>query len=145
MSRTTYRGWLGCLRFFGKLSKPARTGTHIFENISPRPYARRILLSFPGKATAEIHDHHDIATSVLAASLAKRAPDTPAPDSQDPAASPTRRVRMPPRKSLTRPADGQCVITPNLVSRVLKLNRCSTTRASMAGERSQPLPAPTAS
>ena len=31
------------------------------------------------------------------------------------------------------------------VSRALKLNRCSTTRASIAGERSQPLPAPAAS
>ena len=37
-------------------------------------YAGRILRPFPGKATAEIHDYHDAATSVLAASLAKRAP-----------------------------------------------------------------------
>ena len=37
-------------------------------------YAGRILRSFPGKTTAEIHDYHDTATSVLAASLAKRAP-----------------------------------------------------------------------
>lgn len=37
-------------------------------------YAGRILRPFPGKATAEIHDYHDTATSVLASSLAKRAP-----------------------------------------------------------------------
>jgi superfamily II DNA or RNA helicase len=36
-------------------------------------YAGRILRSYPGKATAEIHDYHDTATGVLAASLAKRA------------------------------------------------------------------------
>jgi hypothetical protein len=36
-------------------------------------YAGRILRPYPGKATAEIHDYHDTATSVLAASLAKRA------------------------------------------------------------------------
>ncbi|MGI8681143.1 MAG: TOTE conflict system archaeo-eukaryotic primase domain-containing protein [Mycobacteriales bacterium] len=37
-------------------------------------YAGRILRSYPGKATAEIHDYHDVATGVLASSLAKRAP-----------------------------------------------------------------------
>lgn len=37
-------------------------------------YAGRILRPYPGKATAEIHDYHDVATGVLAASLAKRAP-----------------------------------------------------------------------
>ena len=36
-------------------------------------YAGRILRPYPGKATAEIHDYHDTATNVLAASLAKRA------------------------------------------------------------------------
>jgi superfamily II DNA or RNA helicase len=36
-------------------------------------YAGRILRPYPGKSTAEIHDYHDTATSVLAASLAKRA------------------------------------------------------------------------
>jgi superfamily II DNA or RNA helicase len=36
-------------------------------------YAGRILRPFPGKATAEIHDYHDTATGVLAASLPKRA------------------------------------------------------------------------
>ena len=33
-------------------------------------YAGRILRPYPGKATAEIHDYHDTATSVLATSLA---------------------------------------------------------------------------
>jgi superfamily II DNA or RNA helicase len=37
-------------------------------------YAGRILRPYPGKATAEIHDYHDLRTGVLAASLAKRAP-----------------------------------------------------------------------
>ena len=37
-------------------------------------YAGRILRTYPGKATAEIHDYHDQDTPVLAASLAKRAP-----------------------------------------------------------------------
>ena len=36
-------------------------------------YAGRILRPYPGKATAEIHDYHDTATGVVAASLAKRA------------------------------------------------------------------------
>ena len=47
-------------------------------------YAGRILRPFPGKATAEIHDYHDTATSELAAFPAKRAPDTPASDSRPP-------------------------------------------------------------
>ncbi len=37
-------------------------------------YAGRILRSLPGKTTAEVHDYHDVATGVLAASLSKRAP-----------------------------------------------------------------------
>lgn len=37
-------------------------------------YAGRILRSYPGKITAEIHDYHDTSTPVLADSLAKRAP-----------------------------------------------------------------------
>ena len=37
-------------------------------------YAGRILRTYPGKTTTEIHDYHDTATGVLAASLAKRAP-----------------------------------------------------------------------
>jgi superfamily II DNA or RNA helicase len=37
-------------------------------------YAGRVLRGHPGKTTAEVHDYHDPATPVLAASLAKRAP-----------------------------------------------------------------------
>lgn len=37
-------------------------------------YAGRILRPHPGKDTAEIHDYYDIATGVIASSLAKRAP-----------------------------------------------------------------------
>ncbi|TFV57004.1 hypothetical protein E4P41_14980 [Geodermatophilus sp. DF01-2] len=37
-------------------------------------YAGRVLRPHPGKATAEVHDYHDVATGVLASSLAKRAP-----------------------------------------------------------------------
>ena len=37
-------------------------------------YTGRILRSYPGKVIAEVHDYHDIATGVLASSLAKRAP-----------------------------------------------------------------------
>jgi superfamily II DNA or RNA helicase len=37
-------------------------------------YAGRILRPHPGKATAEVHDYHDILTGMLASSLAKRAP-----------------------------------------------------------------------
>jgi superfamily II DNA or RNA helicase len=37
-------------------------------------YAGRILRTYPGKTTAEIHDYHDAQTGVLAASRAKRAP-----------------------------------------------------------------------
>jgi len=36
--------------------------------------AGRILRPFPGKTTAEVHGYHDVATDVLASSLAKRAP-----------------------------------------------------------------------
>ena len=60
-------------------------------------YAGRILRPYPGKATAEIHDYHDTATGVLAATLARRAPGytslgfpdprriTPTPSAQSPA------------------------------------------------------------
>ena len=60
-------------------------------------YAGRVLRPHPGKATAEIHDYHDAATSVLAATLAGRAPGytslgfpdprriTPTPSAQSPA------------------------------------------------------------
>jgi superfamily II DNA or RNA helicase len=37
-------------------------------------YVGRILRPYPGKETAEVHDYHDAATSVLAAALAGRAP-----------------------------------------------------------------------
>jgi len=37
-------------------------------------YARRILRPYPGKDTAEVHDYHDTATPVPAASPAKRTP-----------------------------------------------------------------------
>ena len=37
-------------------------------------YADRILRAHAGKATAEVHDYHDINTGVLASSLAKRVP-----------------------------------------------------------------------
>ncbi len=59
-------------------------------------YAGRILRPHPGKATAEIHDYHDAATGVLAATLAGRAPGytslgfpdprriTPTPSAQSP-------------------------------------------------------------
>jgi superfamily II DNA or RNA helicase len=37
-------------------------------------YAGRILRTYPGKQTAEIHDYHDVGTGVLAATLFGRAP-----------------------------------------------------------------------
>lgn len=37
-------------------------------------YVGRVLRTHPGKTTAEVHDYHDVATGVLASSLAKRAP-----------------------------------------------------------------------
>lgn len=37
-------------------------------------YVGRVLRPHPGKATAEVHDYHDIDTPVLGSSLAKRAP-----------------------------------------------------------------------
>lgn len=37
-------------------------------------YAGRILRSYPGKRTAEVHDYHDVHTGVLASTLAGRAP-----------------------------------------------------------------------
>ena len=40
---------------------------------APGPVRRADPAPYPGKATAEIHDYHDTATGVLAASLAKRA------------------------------------------------------------------------
>ena len=37
-------------------------------------WAGRILRAYPGKTSAEVHDYHDVRTSVLAATLARRAP-----------------------------------------------------------------------
>jgi hypothetical protein len=37
-------------------------------------FVGRILRQHPGKNTVEVHDYHDVATRVLASSLAKRAP-----------------------------------------------------------------------
>jgi len=37
-------------------------------------YVGRIMRPYPGKATAEVHDYHDLREGVLASSLAKRAP-----------------------------------------------------------------------
>ena len=90
-----------------------------------------------------MHDYHDTATSVLAASLAKRAPDTPASDSPTPPHPPHVQFAYCSEKSLTcRPITN--ALLPGTRSRALELNRCSTTRASIAGKRTQPLPAPTA-
>jgi superfamily II DNA or RNA helicase len=36
-------------------------------------YVGRVLRPYPGKATAEVHDYHDVLEGVLASSLAKRA------------------------------------------------------------------------
>ena len=41
-------------------------------------YAGRILRPYDGKATAEVYDYHDELTGVLASSLAKAPPVTPA-------------------------------------------------------------------
>ena len=61
-------------------------------------HAGRILRPFPGKATAEIHDYHDTATGLLAASLAKRAAGYTSLGFPDPATSPTHPVRGQPGK-----------------------------------------------
>ncbi len=37
-------------------------------------YAGRVLRTYPGKHTAEVHDYHDVGVPVLAAALAKRTP-----------------------------------------------------------------------
>src|SRR5438445_8238081 len=51
-------------------------------------YAGRILHPHPGKTTAEVHDYHDAATSVLASSLAKRTPGYTSLGFPDPRPSP---------------------------------------------------------
>src|SRR4051794_10809825 len=57
-------------------------------------YAGRILRPHPGKTTAEVHDYHDAATGVLASSLAKRAPATPASASPIPAEARSREAHF---------------------------------------------------
>jgi superfamily II DNA or RNA helicase len=47
-------------------------------------YVGRIMRAHPAKHTAEVHDYHDVATPVLAASLAKRAPGYTSLGFQDP-------------------------------------------------------------
>lgn len=59
-------------------------------------YAGRILRPWSGKVTAEIHDYHDTATGVLAASLAKRAPGYTSLGFPDPR-------RLPPTASASEP------------------------------------------
>jgi superfamily II DNA or RNA helicase len=61
-------------------------------------YAGRILRSYPGKATAEIHDYHDQHTPVLASSLAKRAPGYTSLGFPDP-----RRLPLTPSATRDRP------------------------------------------
>jgi hypothetical protein len=80
-------------------------------------YAGRILRPYPGKEEAEVHDYHDAATGVLAATLAGRAPGytslgfpdprwiTPTPSTgltavQDPPHA-SARTAMPPKTALT--------------------------------------------
>ena len=36
-------------------------------------YVGRIIRTYPGKDTAEVHDYHDVQTGILASSLGKRA------------------------------------------------------------------------
>jgi hypothetical protein len=49
--------------------------------------AGHILRPIPGKTTAEVHDHHDVATGVLASSLANALPATSASAFRTPGAS----------------------------------------------------------
>ena len=62
-------------------------------------YAGRILRSYDGKATAEVHDYHDELTGVLASSLAKRAPGYTGLGFPDP-----RKLPYTPSASTARPA-----------------------------------------
>jgi superfamily II DNA or RNA helicase len=64
-------------------------------------YAGRILRSYPGKTTAEIHDYHDVRTGVLAASLAKRAPGYTSLGFPDP-----RRLSLTPSSPALAPMSG---------------------------------------
>jgi superfamily II DNA or RNA helicase len=60
-------------------------------------YAGRILRPYPGKGTAEVHDYHDVATGVLAATLAGRAPGYTSLGFPDP-----RRIAATPSASLAQ-------------------------------------------
>lgn len=55
-------------------------------------YAGRVLRPFPGKATAEVHDYHDVTTGVLASSLTERAPGYTSLGFHDPRRLPRARV-----------------------------------------------------
>ena len=61
-------------------------------------YSGRILRPYPGKRTAEVHDYHDAATGVLAATLAGRAPGYTSLGFPDP-----RRIAPTPSASLPEP------------------------------------------
>jgi superfamily II DNA or RNA helicase len=65
-------------------------------------YAGRILRPYPGKGTAEMHDYHDAATGVLAATLAGRAPGYTSLGFPDP-----RRIAPTPSASL---AQRECMV-----------------------------------
>jgi superfamily II DNA or RNA helicase len=52
-------------------------------------YAGRVLRTYPGKQTAEVHDYHDIEVPALAAALAKRAPGYTSLGFPDPRKVPT--------------------------------------------------------
>ena len=61
-------------------------------------YAGRILRPYPGKGTAEVHDYHDAATGVLAATLAGRAPGYTSLGFPDPRRiAPTPSASLPPK------------------------------------------------
>jgi len=65
-------------------------------------YAGRILRTYPGKTTAEIHDYHDVGTGVLAASLSKRAPGYTSLGFPDP-----RRLPLTPSSRADPPTSGR--------------------------------------
>ena len=52
-------------------------------------YVGRVMRPYPGKTTAEVHDYHDIHTTVLASSLSKRAPGYTSLGFPDPRRLPT--------------------------------------------------------
>lgn len=73
-------------------------------------YAGRILRTYPGKETAEIHDYHDAGTGVLAATLAGRAPGYTSLGFPDP-----RRITPTPGTSLI-PADDSRRVAPGVAA-----------------------------